>query len=357
MAVLPTPVTELLNIRHPVILAGMNAVSSAKLAAAVSNAGGLGVVGGVGYKPHFLRKVLKELKSRLDDPTAFGVDLLLPKVGAGARKTNYDYTGGTLPELIDIIIEEKARFFVAAVGVPPKWAVDKLHAAGVICANIIGHPNHVDKALAAGADVIIAQGYEGGGHTGEVATMVLVPLCVDKCKRHISKFTGRPVPVIAAGGIFDGRTTAAALALGADAVWVGTRFVASEEASAPRIHKQRVVQAGPSDTLRTLVFTGRPLRTFNHEYVKEWERRPEEIKALCAEGKIPIVADHRETLLDSTRRDRADGKKWSMAAHHMSLMGQASAAINDIKPAAEIMRDLVEGAADVLRAKAPAPKL
>eukprot|EP00660_Eupelagonema_oceanica_P002827 gene2827-9122_t len=162
-----TPVTELLKIKYPVILAGMNAVATAKLAAAVSNAGGLGVIGGLGYKPAMLRGMLKELKGMLDDPTAFGVDLLLPQVGGSARKTNKDYTGGELPELIDVIIESKARMFVCAVGVPPRWAVEKLHAAGILCANMIGHPSHVDKALEVGMDLIIAQGYEGGGHTGE----------------------------------------------------------------------------------------------------------------------------------------------------------------------------------------------
>merc|ERR1712086_519740 len=115
---------------------------------------------------------IEELKEMLDDKTCFGVDLLLPQVGGSARKTNVDYTKGALPELIDVIVNSGARLFVCAVGVPPNWAVDKLHAAGVLCGNMVGHPKHVSKALAAGADIIIAQGYEAGGHTGDVATMV-----------------------------------------------------------------------------------------------------------------------------------------------------------------------------------------
>eukprot|EP01065_Artemidia_motanka_P030857 TRINITY_DN36_c0_g2_i1.p1 TRINITY_DN36_c0_g2~~TRINITY_DN36_c0_g2_i1.p1 ORF type:complete len:361 (+),score=96.46 TRINITY_DN36_c0_g2_i1:70-1152(+) len=344
-----TPVTKLLNIKYPVILAGMNAVSSANLAAAVSNAGGLGVVGGLGYSPGMLRKLLKELKGKLNDKTAFGVDLLLPKVGSGARKTNYDYTGGQLPQLLDVIIEEGARMFVCAVGVPPKWAVDRLHAAGILCANMVGHPSHVEKALAVGMDMIIAQGYEGGGHTGEVATMVLIPQCVDKCRGKVAPLHGGPVNVVAAGGIFDGRTTAAALSLGADAVWVGTRFVASEEASAPRVHKKRLVDAGPTDTVRTLIYSGRPLRTYTSAYVKEWEKRSDDIKQLTAKGQIPVVVDAKEGILDSTKQDKAAGRKWSHAKTHMSLMGQASGAVGDIKPAATIVRELVEGAVETLR--------
>jgi NAD(P)H-dependent flavin oxidoreductase YrpB (nitropropane dioxygenase family) len=127
-----TPLTELMGIKHPIMLAGMNVAAGPELAAAVTNEGGLGVIGGVGYTPKFLRQQIHEIKAKLNDKNApFGVDLLLPQVGGNARKTNYDYTKGQLPELIDIIIEEKAALFVSAVGVPPKYAVDKLHAAGI----------------------------------------------------------------------------------------------------------------------------------------------------------------------------------------------------------------------------------
>lgn len=128
-------------------------------AAAVSNAGGLGVIGGVGYTPDFLRKQIAEMKSHFVDKNApFGIDLLLPKVGGGARATNYDYTKGQLPELIDIIIESGAKLFVSAVGVPPEWAVQKLHAAGIYVMNMCGHVKHVPKAIAVGADLVCCQG-------------------------------------------------------------------------------------------------------------------------------------------------------------------------------------------------------
>eukprot|EP00660_Eupelagonema_oceanica_P017510 gene17510-3750_t len=143
-------VTELLRIQHPILLAGMGGPARSKLVSAVSNAGGLGVMGGIGFTPKTLRAELTELTALLDDKTAFGVDLLLPQVGGNARKTNSDYTGGRLDQLLDIIIEFKARLFVCAVGIPPKWAVDKLHAAGILVMNMVGHPHHVDKALGVG---------------------------------------------------------------------------------------------------------------------------------------------------------------------------------------------------------------
>merc|ERR550514_1549444 len=125
---------------------------------------------------------------------------------------------------------------------------------------MVGAPKHVPKCLDAGVDIICAQGGEGGGHTGDVATSILIPAVVDLCKGRTSPLTGGPIHVVAAGGISDSRGLAMALALGADAVWVGTRFVASEEAAAPKRHKNGVVRATHHDTHRTLIYTGRPLR-------------------------------------------------------------------------------------------------
>ena len=159
-----TPITELFGIKHPILLAGMNVAAGPKLAAAVTNAGGLGVIGGVGYTPDMLQEQIDELKGFLDRPDLpFGVDLLLPQVGGSARKTNYDYTKGKLNELTDIIIESGAKLFVSAVGVPPKAIVDKLHKAGILYMNMIVHVKHVQKCIDVGVDIICAQGGEGGG--------------------------------------------------------------------------------------------------------------------------------------------------------------------------------------------------
>ena len=342
-----TPLCDLLGIKYPILLAGMNQVAGAELAAAVTNAGGLGMVGGVGYTPTFLRNVLKELKEKLDDDkkTQFGVDLLLPKVGGSARKTNKDYTEGKLPELIDIIVESGARLFVCAVGVPPKWAVNKLHAAGIPVMNMIGSPRHVKKALAAGVDLLCAQGGEGGGHTGSVATSVLIPQVVDLCRGARSPLTGGPVHVLAAGGIFDGRGLAMGLSLGAQGVWVGTRFVASTEAGCPKRHSRAVVDATTEDTVRTIIYTGRPMRILKNEYAMNWEdNRADEIKDLTSRGILPIEHDFTERM-----KAGEEISPMEMVKARPLLMGQAAGACGEILPAKEIVEQMITEAVAVLR--------
>jgi len=319
------------------MLAGMNVAAGPRLAAAVTNAGGIGVIGGMMNTPKMLRQSIDDLRSQLEDKDApFGVDLPIPQVGGGARKTNYDYAKGQLPELTDVIIEKKAALFVCAIGVPPKDMVDKLHAAGVVVMNMIGHPKHVKKALNQGVDIICAQGGEGGGHTGDTPFSVLIPAVVDLCRDAKSPLTGEPVVVVAAGGIADGRGLAAALSYGASGVWVGTRFVASEESAAPPLHKQLVVSAGYDDMVKTLVYSGRPLHVRKTEYVRDWEEnRRQEILELLAAGKIPHHVD-----MDKHPEKSLHARMW--------LMGQVAASIKDIKPAKEIVDELVTIAAESL---------
>lgn len=288
-----TEITKLFHIKYPIILAGMNVASGPDLAAAVTNAGGLGVVGGLGYTPDFMKTQIDKLKEGLIDKNApFGIDLALPQVGGSARKTNYDYTDGQLPQLIDVIIQGGAKLFVSAVGVPPKWAVDKLHAAGIVCANMVGAPKHAIKAINAGMDIIIAQGTEGGGHTGEIATSVLIPKVVDVCKGYKSAFTGKPIYVVAAGGIYCGRSLAMALSLGAEGVWVGTRFICTTESGASKRHQQAIIKADFSDTIATLIYSGRPLRTLKTDYVRDWEENKQQlIRELTGRGELPFKWD------------------------------------------------------------------
>lgn len=349
MAGIQTPITTLFNIEKPIILAGMNVAAGPELAAAVTNHGGLGVIGGVGYTPEFLKEAITELKSGLVDKNApFGVDLLLPQVGGSARKTNTDYTEGQLPQLIDVVIAEKAACFVSAVGVPPKWAVDKLHAAGIPVMNMVGSPKHVPKALDAGVDVIVAQGGEGGGHTGDVPTSILIPKVVDLCRGKIAPINGKPVSVVAAGGIYDGRGLAMALQLGADAVWVGTRFVASNEAGAPKRHKKALVSASVHDTIRTLIYTGRPLRCVKTPFIMDWENnRADEIKKLCAEGTVPVMQ-----LLADEEKNNVEVPPMEMIERQFMLVGQVAGVIDDVKPAKEIMDEMVAGAIDTMRSNA-----
>ncbi|SGY33222.1 BQ5605_C002g01467 [Microbotryum silenes-dioicae] len=352
---LQTPLTDLFKIKHPIMLAGMNVAAGPELAAAVTNAGGIGVIGGVGYTPKFLRDQIHELKEYLNDKSApFGIDLLLPQVtsaeaevalrscvGGSARKTNKDYTGGKLHELVDIIIEEKAALFVCAVGVPPKDVVDKLHKAGIVCANMVstlflkfkkavGAPKHCLKALETGADVIIAQGGEGGGHTGDVPTSILIPACVDIVKGRKSPLTGKQVPVVAAGGIYNGRSLAAALSFGAVGVWVGTRFVCAEEAGASKAHQQAVLTADHNDTIRSLIYTGRPLRIRKTPFVMRWEtEKAEEQKKLLAAGKIPVGMEDVE--------------------NRPHLMGAVAAVIKDVRPAKSIMEEMIKEAVETIQ--------
>lgn len=336
--VFETPLTRLFNIKHPVMLAGMNVAAGSKLAASVSNSGGIGVIGGVRQSPKFLQGTIDELKDHLEDKNApFGVDLLLPQVGGNARKTNSDYTQGQLPQLIDVIIKSKAALFVSAVGVPPKWVVERLHAAGILVMNMIGHPKHVAKALEQGVDIICAQAGEGGGHTGDTPFSILIPTVVDLCKGAKSPLTGEPVVVVAAGGVADGRGLAAALVYGASGVWVGTRFVASEEAGAPKKHKEMVLSAGYDDIIRTTIYTGRPMSVRKTPYIMHWEtKRQAEKETLLAEGKIP-----HDVELQQHPESSLEGTTW--------LMGRVAAVINDIKPAKDIVDELVNTAAASLK--------
>ncbi|KAG9518598.1 2-nitropropane dioxygenase, partial [Aureobasidium melanogenum] len=334
MPTLTTPLTTLLGIKYPILLAGMARTSSGPLAAAVSNAGGLGTIGGLGYNPQQLRDIITDLKSHLSSPDLpFGVDLALPQVGGSARKTNHDYTHGQLDQLIDVVIEEGAKLFISAVGVPPKRVIDRLHENGILVMNMVGHPKHAVKALEAGVDCVCAQGGEGGGHTGDIPGNILIPAVVDTASKYKSPLTGEPALVVAAGGIYNGRSVAAALMQGAAGVWVGTRFVASVEAGCSKLHKEAVVSAKFEDTLRTLVVSGRPLRVRMNEYIQSWENRPEDIKRLTEQGVVPM------------QKDMDDDKDVDLPF----LMGTVAGVIGDIKPAKDIVEDMVREAVDMLK--------
>lgn len=341
-----TPLTKMLGIKYPIMLAGMAKVSNAELAAAVSLAGGCGVIGGVSKTPKQLRADIKELKHCLGGrDVPFGVDLLLPKVGGGARKTNKDYTKGALPEIVDILCEEKPTIFVSAVGVAPKWVVEKLHGAGIICANMVGSPKHVRAALANGVDMIIAQGHEGGGHTGDITTTVLIPQVADLC-RGKKNFFGQDVVVVAAGGIYDGRGLAAALTFGAAGVWVGTAFITAQESGATPMHQKMVIEHNSWDTIRTSAMTGRPCRMIKTDYINEWENgsRRAEREALEAQGIVAYAHDVHET--------RKRGEHFDVARTFPQFAGQAIGGITQVRPAAAIIEDMMTGACTVLTEKA-----
>jgi NAD(P)H-dependent flavin oxidoreductase YrpB (nitropropane dioxygenase family) len=213
--------------------------------------------------------------------------------------------------------------------------------------NMIGHPKHVKKCLDLGVDLICAQGGEGGGHTGDVPTSVLIPTVAGMVKGHKSPMTGQPVQVVAAGGIFNGQSLAAALALGATAVWVGTRFVLSEEAGAPKAHQEAVRTAGFDDNIRTIIFTGRPLRVRKNPYIENWEEnRQNEIKELTSKGIIPVEHDF-ERLGDDIDDETMDNAR-------PFLMGKAAAVVNEKKSAKQIIDEMVKEAVQVISASSSA---
>ena len=332
--ILRTPLCDLLGIKYPIILAGMARTSGGPLAAAVSNAGGLGTIGGLGYTPEQLQEIIDELKANLGDQSLpFGVDLALPQVGGSARKTNHDYTHGQLDALVDVIIKNGATLFISAVGVPPARVIERLHAAGILVMNMVGAPKHAVKALEAGVDILCAQGGEGGGHTGDIANSILIPAIVDVARRYKSPLTGQTAMVVAAGGIADGRGLASSLMQGAVGVWVGTRFVACTEAGCSQLHKEAVVTAQYTDTQRTLVVSGRPLRVRTNEYIREWESRGDAVKQLTDSGVVPMM------------KDIDEGKDFDLPF----LMGQVAGSITEIKPAADIVHEMVSEAVAQLR--------
>jgi NAD(P)H-dependent flavin oxidoreductase YrpB (nitropropane dioxygenase family) len=168
---------------------------------------------------------------------------------------SYDYTNGQLDALITVVIEERAKVFVSAIGIPPKHVIDRLHAAGILYMNMIGHPKHVAKCVEAGVDILGAQGSEGGGHTGNIPTGILVTSVAKMVRGVKSGFTGEDVQVVAAGGMVDGEGLAAAIMMGASGVWMGTRFLLAEEATVARAFQEAVQSAGYDDTIRTIIYS------------------------------------------------------------------------------------------------------
>jgi enoyl-[acyl-carrier protein] reductase II len=251
-SVLHTPICDILGVSHPILLAGMGGVSFAQVCAAVSNAGGFGSLGMAGLSPSEIRDHMRRVKDLTDKP--FGVDLLTAQPES-------------LVKSVDIIINEGAKAFIAGLGVPVA-IVDELKRAGVVVMSMCGTVRHAVKAAEAGCDVVIAQGTEAGGHTGKVASIALWPQVVDAVN----------IPVIAAGGLFDGRGLAAALALGCQGVWMGTRFIASHEAHAGAPYKQAIVNMSDEDTTISRAFTGKTLRAIANETTKAWEGRDAEVK-------------------------------------------------------------------------------
>jgi len=310
---LRTPLCDLFGIDVPIVLAGMGGVSMAPLVAAVSNAGGLGVMGAAALDPNALRTEIRRTRELTSKP--FAVDLLAP-----------------IPEMIEpylpVLYDEDVRIFVAGLAVPAKY-VAEMKRRGMTIVVMTGKVEHAVRAEQAGADAVAAQGTEAGGHTGEIGTLALVPQVVDAVE----------IPVIAAGGIVDGRGVVASLALGAKGVIIGTRFIATPEATAARQYREALVRAKQDETVRTRCYSGKPLRSLKNPYIAEWESDPSRIKRFPEQ----LILSSQKNVMGYFAPE-ADPERTCMPA------GQGVGAFREIKPAAEVLAEVVAEAERILAA-------
>lgn len=313
---LKTVLTEMLGCKYPIMLAGMGGVSWAELVAAVSEAGGYGVMGAAGMGEEVMSEQIAEVRRLTKKP--FGVDMLT------AGPVN-------LESYIKRIIDGGASSFVAALGVPTK-VVDMCHEAGLLVISMAGKVKHAVDAEKAGCDIIVAQGTEAGGHTGTVAGFPLMPTIVDAVK----------IPVVGAGGIFDGRGMVAAMALGCVGVWVGTRFIASVEAHAHDVYKNKIVESGEGDTVISRCWTGKTLRAIRNETTDEWDKRVKDLKPFP----VQAMEMYRSGLMRFTDQSGEAPDK----DRNCFPAGQGCGGIHEIKTCKQIIDDMVSQAESIIKA-------
>jgi len=312
-----TRLTDVLEIEHPVMLAGMGGVSYHQLAAAVSEAGGFGCLGASTMSHEKMNEEIAATRRETQKP--FGVDLLTAAPQDMVAKVNDIADGG-------------ATVFVAGLGVP-REVIDLCHERNVLVANMCGKVRHAIAAVEAGCDLVVAQGTEAGGHTGQVATLPLVPQIVDA--------VGDRVPVVAAGGIFDGRGLAAALALGADGIWVGTRFIATPEARSVVGYKDKLLGAHEDDTVVTRAYTGKTCRVVRNEYVNQFE--------MAGGQAAPFPQQYLRSLEDGANHLGGDESTPDVDPEREFMpAGQGVGAIHELEPAGDLVRRFVREAEEIL---------
>ncbi len=312
-----TRLTEMLNIDLPIMLAGMGGVSYSDLVAAVSDAGGIGTFGAAPMSTELLVSEMARVRELTDKP--FGVDLLTASPDSIERN-------------LAAIIKGGASIYVAGLGVP-REIIDELHKHNILVGSMCGKVRHATAAVASGCDFVVAQGTEAGGHTGTVATMALVPQVVDAVQ-------GK-VPVVAAGGIFDGRGLIASLALGAEGVWIGTKFIASHEAHTGTGYKEKMLEMNEDDTVISKAYTGKTCRVARTEWTQHFEEHPEELQGFPAQALATINAGIHH--LGVGPEVKLDTNKAFMA------IGQAVGSINEIKPAKQIVNEIMQEAEQALK--------
>lgn len=313
----------MLGIKYPICQAGMYQVAYGPLAAAVSNAGGLGVVGSAYMKPEQLREQIRIVKDQTDKP--FGVDILFAKVeGGGATIDAYQQE---VREHIDITFEEEVPVIVSGLG-DPAAIVPQAREANVKVMSLVGTARQAVKVEQSGVDAIIASGNEGGGHVGRVGTVSLVPRVVDSVN----------LPVVAAGGLADGRGLVAALAFGAVGVWLGTRFIATAEARGHDSYKRRITEIDEDGTVITRAHSGKTNRMIRNAFTDSWVGRENEIK--------PYPLQLREVGEPASHRGRIEGD----VENGVLPCGQSAGLIDRVEKAEDVVRSLADQAAAVLKA-------
>ena len=372
---LRTQICDLLGIKYPILLAGMGTSAGPTLAAAVSNAGGLGVIGATGLSPDEVKQWIAKAKSLTDKP--FGLDLILPHELASSMSLP-DNIKDILPhehisfvedlikelelpqvepddfwshismdvakEVVHICIDEGLALFASGLG-NPGWIIPDARKVGMRVTGCVGNTKNALRLKEAGVDFVVVQGYDGGGHTGRVGTFSLIPQAVDMVK---------PLPVLAAGGVGDGRGLAAALTLGADGAWIGTAFLGTEEANIDAVElghgifnpfmsavwKQRLISAIDEDTIVSKISTGKTARHLKNKLIDYWEKSQMSYLPMPLQGFL--VWDLYASIAKAGLSD------WLAP-----MAGQGAGLIKKIKPAAEVFNDIVEDAIDVLTDDVP----
>ncbi|OBB97227.1 nitronate monooxygenase family protein [Mycobacterium sp. 852002-30065_SCH5024008] len=363
-----TRVAEMLGVEFPIC-----AFSHCRdVVAAVTNAGGFGILGAVAHSPQRLQNELTWIEEQTGGKP-FGVDLLLPPKYVGADEGGIDakQARALLPEehrafvddilarygitapaqearasagglnispkgyepLLEVAFAHDIRLIASALGPPPADLVERAHDREVLVAALAGTTRHAQRHAAAGVDLIVAQGTEAGGHTGEVATMVLVPEVVDAVS---------PVPVLAAGGIARGRQIAAALALGAEGVWCGSVWLTTEEAETPPVVKDKFLAATSSDTVRSRSMTGKPARMLRTAWTEEWER-PEKPDPLGMPLQTALVTEPQMRINSAAAHSGAKARE--LATY---FVGQVVGALDRVRPTRTVVLDMVEEFIDTI---------
>ncbi len=299
-----TEITKLLGIQYPVIQGGMAWVAEHNLAAAVSNAGGLGIIGAASAPPEIVRQEIRKCKELTDKP--FGVNVMLLNPNA--------------EEVAKIVVEEGVRVVTAGAGNPSKY-MELWKNAGVKVIPVVASVAMAKLMERAGADAVVAEGMESGGHIGSATTMTLVPQVADAVQ----------IPVIAAGGIGDGRGLAAALLLGADAVQMGTRFVVASESIVHDNYKQKIIKAKDIDSEITGASTGHPIRSLRNKMTREY---------LKLEQFGADFMELEKLTLGSLRKAVMDGD----VEYGTVMAGQIAGMVSKVQPCKDMIEEIVQEA-------------